>query len=181
MDGGSSTARMIEVLTFTTSYNGATETMHEEIENALRSLSAHKPHSITGKGFRSGVLDCIKQGGAWSKPKKYRPLSEKSITVDTATLDPIPVGLSIQVSHSNAGKAELLHFEALFRDRSIRGAIFVTQMLDQGRKRNLEKESEGGWGGLGNRVHYESLNRQMEYYRRFMRVPLLIIGLQAES
>lgn len=167
------------MLTFTTSYNGATETMHEEIENVLRSLSAHKPESIAGKGFRPGVLNCIKQGGDWTKKNKYRPLSTKSISVDMATVDSIPVGLSMQVSHSNAGKAEFLHFEALFRARAIRGAIFVTQMLDQGRKRNLGRESEGGWGEHGNRVHYESVNRQMKYYRRFMSVPLLIIGLQA--
>lgn len=160
-------------------YNDSKNILKKDIVDVELKLTNYKPISLVGSGYRNGILNCIKSSG-WSK-KKFKNPKNLSIGIDTISNGINPTGLSMQVSHTDAGKAQLLDFEVLYRDSQVKGCIFVTQTFAEAKERNFKINPSSGWGKTGNRIYYEYLNEQMESLIRFMKCPITIIGLQSEK
>lgn len=159
-------------------YNGSEKALRSELIDVIGRLQKHAPTSLAGRGYRSGILDSIKKG-KWSA-KKFTHPKTRSIGVDTISNSSGYVGLSMQVSHTDGGKAQLLDFEVLYRDDIVKGCIFVTQTLAEAEKRNKVVNPDSAWGNTGNRIHFEYLVEQMESLQKFLKCPLAIIGVQSD-
>jgi hypothetical protein len=159
-------------------YNDSEKILRSELLDITNRLQRHTPTSLAGRGYRSGVLNSIKMG-EWSE-KKYTHSSTRSIGVDTISTNSAPVGLSMQVSHTDGGKAQLLDFEVLYRDDIVKGCIFITQTLAEAERRNKAANPDSAWGNTGNRIHFEYLVEQMESLQKFLKCPLAIIGVQSD-
>ncbi len=160
-------------------YNDAEKILGRELLDIRDKLQHYTPDSLTGREYRGGILNQIKKGD-WSE-KKYTHLSNKSIGVDTISISSsIPVGLSMQVSHTDGGKAQLLDFESLYRGNQVKGCIFITQTFSEAKKRNKAANPNSAWGNTGNRIHFEYLVEQMVILQKFLKCPLVIIGLQSD-
>lgn len=167
------------MLVFQSHYNDSKNILKKDIEDVRLKLTKYNPVSLTGSNYRNGILKCIKANG-WNK-KKFKHPTNPTIGIDTISKSINPTGLCIQVSHTDAGKAQLLDFEVLYRDSKVKGCIFVTQTFAEATKRNFEKNPTSGWGKTGNRIHYEYLNEQMVSLQKFMKCPITIIGIQSDE
>ena len=159
-------------------YNDSEKVLKSELIDVIGRLQNHVPTSLAGRGYRSGVLDSIKKG-KWST-KKFTHPNTRSIGVDSISNTSEHVGLSMQVSHTDGGKAQLLDFEVLYRDDIVKGCIFITQTLAEAERRNKAANPDSAWGNTGNRIHFEYLVEQMESLQKFLKCPLAIIGVQSD-
>ena len=157
-------------------YNGAEVLLNNQLREITFRLREHKPISHVGREYRSDILAAIRESGVWTE-RKFRHPSIPSVSLDSVTADKDRVGLSMQVSHTDAGKAQLLDIEVLYRENEIHGCLFITQTLAEAKFRN-SKNTNGSWGNTGNRVHFEFMVSQMDILQKFLKCPLSLIGLQ---
>lgn len=161
-------------------FNNGSAHIPSELGTIVEVLETHKPQIFTGRYYRQDILNLIKKTGKWSEKEFTHPLYN-SIAVDSVSLGvKTPVGLSVQVSHSDAGKSQLLDMEALYREGFIEGAIFATQTLSEGILRNKKKNPEAKGGSHGNRIHFEFICEQLSILESFLEIPLVVIGFQSD-
>ena len=160
-------------------HNNSENILRSELTKVTSKLENHTPKTLVGKRYRSDILNIIREE-QWSA-KKFTHPNIRSIGVDLISNISGPVGLSMQVSHTDGGKAQLLDFEVLYRDELVKGCIFVTQTLAEAKKRNKVVNPDSAWGNTGNRIHFEFLIEQMDSLKKFLKCPMTIIGVQSDQ
>ena len=161
-------------------FNSGSVHISSELGTVVEALETHKPQIFTGIYYRQDILNEIKKTGKWSEKEFTHPL-HNSIAVDSVSLGvKTPVGLSVQVSHSDAGKSQLLDMEALYREGFIEGAIFATQTLSEGILRHKKKNPDARGGNHGNRINFEFICEQLSILESFLNIPLVVLGFQSD-
>jgi len=92
------------------------------------------------------------------------------------------VGAVICFGHAQAAFQKLLVLQSLHMDRKLTEAIIITQTVKTARIRHIQskKDKSNIGNGNGNRITMENFTSAMEYYSRFITVPLTIVGIEYE-
>lgn len=125
---------------------------------------------------QSDVLTYLRAGG-WDE--KVRTGINCSHSID-GVLD--CVGAVICFGHAQAAFQKLLVLQSLYTDRQITEAFIITQTAKTARIRHVQSKKDKSkiGNGNGNRITMENFTTAMEYYSRFITVPLTFIGIEYE-
>tara|TARA_B100000767_G_C19773865_1_gene541518 strand:+ start:4695 stop:5195 length:501 start_codon:yes stop_codon:yes gene_type:complete len=126
---------------------------------------------------QSDVLKYLRAGG-WDE--KIRTGRNCSHSID-GVLD--GVGTTICFGHAQAAFQKLLVIQSLYLDQKLTEAIIITQSAKTARIRHVQskKDKSKTGNGNGNRITLKNLISAMEYYSRFITIPLTIIGIEYEQ
>ena len=125
------------------------------------------------------LIDKLRQAG-WDKKVKIGEYCNHSI-------DGIheKVGVCGYFGHQQAAFQKLLSFQSLFEDNKISECFYITQSADTAELRHKlvsgARSQSKSFSGNGNRISFESLVSAMNYYHRFITVPITIIGIEIDE
>ena len=88
------------------------------------------------------------------------------------------VGVVVGFGHSGASFQKLLTMQSMYIDGRIKECYYISQTRDTSELRHRLVNPQAKPGTNGNRISAEDLNLGMDYYHRFITVPLTIIGMQ---
>ena len=95
------------------------------------------------------------------------------------------VGVCGYFGHQQAAFQKLLAFQSLFEDKIIRECFYITQSASTAELRHKlvssHKSGRKSIIGNGNRISFEALVSAMNYYHRFITIPITIIGIEIEE
>jgi len=95
------------------------------------------------------------------------------------------VGVCGYFGHQQAAFQKLLSFQSLFEDNLISECFYITQSAETAELRNSfipgSLKRKKSFSGNGNRISFESLVSAMNYYHRFITVPITIIGIEIDE
>ena len=95
------------------------------------------------------------------------------------------VGVSGYFGHQQAAFQKLLAFQSLFEDKIIHECFYITQSASTAELRHKlvsgHRSGKKSIIGNGNRISFEALVSAMNYYHRFITIPITIIGIEIEE
>ena len=95
------------------------------------------------------------------------------------------VGVCGYFGHQQAAFQKLLAFQSLFEDKLIGECFYITQSASTAELRHRlvsgNRSEKKSFSGNGNRISFESLVSAMNYYHRFITVPITIIGIEIDE
>ena len=91
------------------------------------------------------------------------------------------VGVCVYFGHSQGAFQKLLSLQSLFEDGQMYRCYYITQTATMAALRHRLVNPAAKPGTNGNRITYEDLLSGMDYYSRFITVPMTIIGLEVSE
>jgi hypothetical protein len=88
------------------------------------------------------------------------------------------VGVCVYFGHSKAAFQKLMALQSLYLDRQIKECYYITQSEEVAQFRHRSANPKAREGTDGNRITFEKLTSGMDYYSRFIEVPMTIIGIE---
>jgi hypothetical protein len=88
------------------------------------------------------------------------------------------VGLCVYFGHSGAAFQKLMAMQSIFLSGRVNECYFITQSLETALLRNITVNPRAKPGTTGNRISFEEINKSMDYYHRFITVPMTVIGIE---
>ena len=88
------------------------------------------------------------------------------------------VGVVVGFGHSGASFQKLMTMQSMYIDGRIKECYYISQTRDTSELRHRLVNPQAKPGTNGNRITAENLDLGMDYYHRFITVPLTIIGMQ---
>ncbi len=89
------------------------------------------------------------------------------------------VGVCVYFGHREAAFQRLLAIQSLFEDGVIEECFYITQTNETAEKRH--QKGDPNKKGNGNRISFYDIDTGMEYYNRFITVPLTLIGIEFDD
>ena len=91
------------------------------------------------------------------------------------------VGVVVGFGHSGASFQKLLTMQSMHIDGRIKECYYISQTRSTSELRHRLVNPQAKPGTNGNRITAENLDLGMDYYHRFITVPLTIIGMQVDQ
>lgn len=88
------------------------------------------------------------------------------------------VGVCVYFGHAQAAFQKLLPLQSLYEDNIIDECYFITQSSQTAELRHHLVNPDAKSGTNGNRITFDDMVSAMDYYHRFITVPMTIVGLE---
>ena len=155
------------------SYNNAEKIIHKDLLNSTIN-SLEKFHiSPRGRQYFNKMLELFRDNG-WSKNVPIKAGSKMKINGIKND-----IGFVIYLGNHYTGYHYLLNLEYMFFNNKIIGGIFLTQTKKQAILKNQMRNPDTF--STGNFIEYEKFCKDFEDFTDFLRIPLIIIGIEEEK
>lgn len=88
------------------------------------------------------------------------------------------VGVCVYLGHSQGAFQKLLALQSLYEDNLISQCYYITQTKETAELRHKLINPKARLGSNGNRITFEEMLSGMDYYSRFITVPMSVIGIE---
>lgn len=88
------------------------------------------------------------------------------------------VGVCAYFGHSQGAFQKLLALQSLYEDGLISQCYYITQTKETAELRHRLINPQASPGSNGNRITFEEILSGMDYYSRFITVPMSVIGIE---